>query len=76
MPRDREHLMDGKKGKKTFEHQIHLKVSREMGERLEETASTLETDVTHLIRTILAECLPIFEERARKAKGEGPPEIG
>jgi hypothetical protein len=72
MPKDADHLTDGKKGKKTFEHQIHLKVSREMGERLDEAAAALETDVTHLIRTILAECLPIFEERARRAKGKTP----
>jgi hypothetical protein len=65
---------DGKVTRRAYEEQIHLKMSKGLRDRLGQTAAALETDITNLIRLILAEHLPEYEERARRARGETSPE--
>jgi hypothetical protein len=49
--------------------QINVRVPIDLADRLEKTADMLATDASHLLRLILVEKLPEYEERARRARG-------
>jgi hypothetical protein len=51
--------------------QFNVRVPVRHAERLDRTARSLGTDRSHLIRMMIAEQLPVYEERARKAEGGG-----
>ena len=57
-------------GEKT--RQINFRVPESLGKRLDATAEALATDVSHLLRNLVAECLPEFEDRAERARGHKP----
>ncbi len=49
--------------------QLNVRVPLDIADRLEAAAESLATDPSHLLRIILAEKLPEYEERGRKARG-------
>jgi hypothetical protein len=49
--------------------QFNVRVPRPLVARLDKAAEALGTDRSHLMRMILAEQLPVYEERARRAQG-------
>jgi hypothetical protein len=51
--------------------QVNVRVPVRHAERLDRAARALGTDRSHLIRMMIAEQLPVYEERARKAEGGG-----
>lgn len=60
------------------QQQITFRISSELHGRLSEAADGLELDVSSLLRTMIREQLPVYEERAdeirqkEKRKGERP----
>jgi hypothetical protein len=53
----------------TGSRQINVRFPVELADRIDKTAAMLATDASHLLRMLVAEMLPIYEERARKARG-------
>jgi len=50
--------------------QLNVRVPIDLADRLDKAADMLATDVSHLLRMILVEKLPEYEERGRKARGK------
>ena len=57
----------GKKDSKT--RQINVRMPTDLAERLDKAADMLATDPSHLLRMIIVEKLPEYEERGCKARG-------
>jgi hypothetical protein len=53
--------------------QLNVRVPTDLADRLEKTAEMLATDASHLLRLMLVEKLPEYEERARRARGLDKP---
>jgi hypothetical protein len=49
--------------------QINVRVPLDLAERLDKAAEMLATDASHLLRMMLVEQLPQYEERGRRARG-------
>jgi hypothetical protein len=49
--------------------QMNIRVPMALFDRLEKAAELLASDPSHLVRLILVEKLPEYEERARRAHG-------
>lgn len=49
--------------------QINVRVPVDIADRLEQAAVMLATDASHLLRLLLVEKLPEYEERGRRARG-------
>jgi hypothetical protein len=60
-----------KKRKPGATKQLNVRVPADLAERLEDTAEALGTDLSSLIRMVLVEHLGEYEERVRRARGEG-----
>jgi hypothetical protein len=56
-----------KKSGKT--RQINVRMPTDLADRLDKAAEMLATDLSHLLRMILAEKLPEYEDRGRRARG-------
>jgi predicted DNA-binding protein len=56
-----------KKNGKT--RQINVRMPMDLADRLDKAAAMLATDPSHLLRMILAEKLPEYEDRGRRARG-------
>ena len=54
----------GNDRKKTDDRQVTFRLSPELHARLEATAKGLELDISSLLRTMIRECLPTYEDRA------------
>jgi hypothetical protein len=50
---------------------VSVRVPVDLHARLEATAEALATDVSHLVRQLIAEFLVVFEQRAQQGKGTG-----
>jgi len=50
--------------------QLNVRVPVDLADRLEHAAEMLATDVSHLLRMMLVEKLPEYEERGRKARSK------
>ncbi len=48
--------------------QLNVRVPIDLADRLEDAARLLATDASHLLRLILVENLPAYEDRGRKAR--------
>src|SRR5262245_52656024 len=68
----RSHVAKKKPGSKT--RQINVRVPVDLADRLDAAAAMLATDASHLLRMILVEKLPEYEERGRRARGLPAPE--
>lgn len=55
--------------------QINVRFEDELQARVEFTAAGLGLDRTNLVRMIVAECLPHYEQRAQRAKNKVPPDF-
>jgi hypothetical protein len=54
--------------------QINFRIPASLADRLDGVAAALATDVSHLLRTLIAENILALEARARRAQGlEGSP---
>lgn len=49
--------------------QLNVRLPEDLAERLDRTAKMLATDISHLVRMILAEKLGEYETRGRRAQG-------
>jgi hypothetical protein len=49
--------------------QINVRMPVDLAARLDKAAEMLATDASHLLRLIVVEKLPEYEERARRARG-------
>jgi hypothetical protein len=49
--------------------QLNVRVPQDLADRLEKAADMLATDPSHLLRLMIVEKLPEYEERGRKARG-------
>jgi predicted DNA-binding protein len=56
-----------KKSDKT--RQINVRMPTDLADRLDKAAEMLATDSSHLLRMILVEKLPEYEDRGRRARG-------
>ena len=59
--------------KQTKTRQINVRVPEDLADRLDAAADLLATDASHLLRLMLVECLPAYEERGRKAREAAAP---
>jgi hypothetical protein len=50
---------------------VSVRVPVDLHARLEATEEALATDVSHLVRQLIAEFLVVFEERARQGRAHG-----
>jgi hypothetical protein len=57
------------KKKATKTRQINVRFPEDLARRLEAAAEMLATDASHLLRIIVVEKLPEYEERGRRARG-------
>jgi hypothetical protein len=48
--------------------QVNVRIPVDLAERLEKAADMLATDRSHLLRIMIAEKLPEYEERGRRAR--------
>jgi hypothetical protein len=55
--------------KKDAARQIAFRLPGDLADRLDKTARMLATDVSHLLRIMIAEKLPEYEARAKRARG-------
>ena len=62
--------MAKKKSGKT--RQINVRMPMDLADRLDKAAEMLATDPSHLLRMILVEKLPEYEDRGRRARGLAP----
>lgn len=60
---------EGKPSKPVLTKQLNVRVPSDLYDRLEEAAVMLATDSSHLLRMMIAEKLPEYEERGRRARG-------
>jgi hypothetical protein len=60
-------LVAKKKPVKT--RQINVRVPVDLADRLDRAAAMLATDASHLLRMVLVEKLPEYEQRGRRARG-------
>jgi hypothetical protein len=59
-------------GKRT--RQINVRMPVDLADRLEKAAEMLASDASHLLRLIVVEKLPEYEERGRRARGIASPD--
>lgn len=61
--------------KKKTTRQLAFRLPTDLADRLEAAANLLATDPSHLLRMMIAEYLPVYEERAtktgRSSQGQG-----
>ncbi len=50
--------------------QVAFRLSKPLGDRLESAADVLGLDTSNLLRMMVIEKLPEYEERGRRARGE------
>ena len=48
--------------------QLNVRVPMDLADRLEKAADMLATDASHLLRLMIVEKLPEYEERGRRAR--------
>jgi hypothetical protein len=65
-----------RKKPETKTRQLNVRVPVDIADRLEAAATMLATDASHLLRLILVEKLPEYEERGRRARGLSAPGEG